>query len=344
MFKKLLVIVLSVAALSGCAVKPYHRPMQPAAKEKIESVKVLIVSQSKGVAGTFFYQSSQGAAAQFGLLGALISAGVDSMMNKSEVDATKIGINRLAGFYDRPEMEKLWKEKLETEFSSVDWLQGQQLQFVDTKKSVLAVLREPDTDALIVVETYYQFVPMFQGMKGLAHVSLYRKSAIPELNSGTVSRKKLEFEDKAQFRNRYAYQSKLLPVPSRNSDEVKTQQEVIRAKYAAESKGQALSRDKQKQMNKEIAALNGRFDFSDTAAYNVKHWEKSDGEMMATELKTIVDNLSAYVGQDLRGQFQEVKGERLVERTKAGYEVGAILSRASGDTFPVWNTAQFAEE
>jgi len=66
--------------------------------------------------------------------------------------------------------------------------------------------------------------------------------------------------------------------------------------------------------------------------------------MMATEMKTIVDNLSVYVSQDLRGQFQEVKGKRLVERTKSGYEVGAILSRASGDTFPVRNTAQFAEE
>lgn len=74
----------AAAAMSACATVdnvPDKRPMTAAAIEKIGETPVVIVENLNGIEKSWFFTSSQGAAASYGLIGAFTALAIDAVAN-----------------------------------------------------------------------------------------------------------------------------------------------------------------------------------------------------------------------------------------------------------------------
>lgn len=71
-------------AMSACATvepHPYKRPVTQATVETMRETDVIVAENNTGVAKSWYYTSTQGAASSYGLLGALVAVAMDAIIN-----------------------------------------------------------------------------------------------------------------------------------------------------------------------------------------------------------------------------------------------------------------------
>ena len=256
---------------------------------------VVLVENNSGVQATWFMSDSSATGAQYGLIGALVSATMDAMINSGPADTAQKLADQVAVVAAVDKMNTDFREQVRASAA----LDGHKVRFADIATRQKYFLN-PAVEDTIEVDIDYRLSEDATTLKvtasavyqraDLKYVTPYTFKSIPEDElSGPV------------YRNTFVYESNRL-VPTITPELKRAWVDEIKQSYI--SKLGALPTSKQsssfREMNQKIAeAENDTLTKEESSRILVSTWTSNQGESLFNELKGAHAYLGKYLLHDI---------------------------------------------
>ncbi len=272
-FKKLVSLIFITLFVTGCTVMPAKQVYSTPPTNKTINVYSLIPQDE--LDALYPVSDSSAATMQFGLVGALVGAAIDTSINKSNAEVAEENLagirNELIGL----EFDKLFAEEIGKKLHNQ--VNIGKVQTIKSVKELKKTLSPGET--YLLLDTYYKMDIDFRTPFIVTSVTLNEKG-------------KAKKKDTVFYKNTFTYFGLSLPAPEKSQDFIDAEVDKINNNFAQLSDKTKKSRKarikRQKQLKK---ARETSLSFDDANAISAKSW--------STEYKAALDS-------DLRGGIQQL--------------------------------------
>lgn len=337
--RNLLIAALVASSLAACATTPVPnaRPLNTEQITAMGPTPVVVAENNTGVTKSWFYQSSAQAGAQFGLIGALVSATLDAIVNYGPSKRATQAADEIAEIMPSEALDaSLAAQFRRAAASTAPGAPGVVISEVSTVQKITA----PDTiDDAAEVTSFYRLSEDASTLQISVTVT-YHNAALPYATPYTFegSPPKTELEGPT-YRNTFTYTSNQLPLPLL-TPELKARLIASIEDSSRDESGAlpAEGTDAFKSMTRELAqAQDDDLTKAEIAIFLTREWIKDNGALLRAE----VENAHAFVARytvldmnqtavpSLEGQdevLQTLADGRTVRRIGAGLLAGSYTS------------------
>jgi hypothetical protein len=365
--------VAAAAALTGaCATSEPYPNKRPLSQENIAllaDTNFVVVENNNGVEASWFMQDSSAASAQYGLIGALVSAGMDAMMNAGPAGRAQQTADELATVALADKMNQSLRAQIEA-IKAASPAAGVSVAEVTTTQKILSPNATNDAVELRVSYTLSEDASAMN----IVATATYQRADVQYKTPYTFkSVPKSELEGPL-YRNTFVYESNRFQLPALTPELKGEMVAAIQKKYAAKTGAipvSASSKDTKRkswsapvkenkdyeEMSKEIKEANDNtLSKSEASAFLIREWLKSDGAFLLNELETAHAYIAKYLLLDLNSaavpsmtgtdqMVEQVADGRTVRMIGAGPGAGSYVSSPGGlkDFTTFGNAIQIAD-
>jgi hypothetical protein len=337
-----LVPVAIAALLTGCvAVQDYPnaRPMTVEAIQAVAQTEVAVAESNNGIEKSWFMTDSSAAGAQYGLIGGIVSAVMDAIMNAGPSRRAGKAANEIAELVPADALTASLVWHLQSRVP-----EGQVSGVALNKVSSIQKITSPDpADGLLEISTHYTLSEDASAFRIVAQVALQRKD-LPYHSPYKFEKTPPKSEQSGPvYRNTFTYHSAQLPIPTLTPDLKERLVRSIQAGYRdANGAAPVAGSQDDKAMAKELEAANDdKLSKDEVAIFLTREWLKDGGAMLKQEVETAHAFIAKYLVQDLNstevpsftGQdelLETASDHRTVRRVGAGLDAGSYVC-APGD-------------
>lgn len=279
--KKLTLIIFISLIVSGCKVTPAKQVFTTPPTNKEINVYSLIPQDE--LEALYPVSDSSAATMQFGLVGALVGAVIDTSVNKSNAEVAEENLadirNELIGL----EFDKLFEQEIDKK------LNGQvNIGKIQTVKSVKELKNKLEPgETYLLLDTYYKMDIDFRTPFIVTSVSLNEKG-------------KTKKKDTQLYKNTFTYFGLSLPVPVKTQAFINQQIEEINNNFAQLSEKNQKSRKERLKRQKQIKkARKTTMNFDDANAISAKTWSTEYKEALDSGIRGGIQQLFTIIADDM---------------------------------------------
>lgn len=334
-------------ALSACATAtpaPTMRPLTQAHIDTMGATSVVVSENNHGIEKSWFYTSSAAAGAPYGLVGVLVSAAMDAMINAGPSRRAQKAANEIAEELSVETLNASLTAQLNRVAVAGSALPPVGVFYSDVRSEQRLLARDPIEDAVVVSVRYTlaEDASTLRIVGTASYQNLQTPYATPYSFRGSAPR--TEREGPA-YRNTFTYYSSQLPVPTLTLELRERLIANIQESYTTESGAlPAEGTNEFRSMEHELdAARDDRLSKDEIAIFLTREWLRNDGELLRREIEGAHAFIARYVVLDMnRLNVPTMTGEdelletapddRTVRRIGGGREAGGYISSAGNVT------------
>lgn len=299
---------------------------------------VALVENNDGVETSWFMSDSSASGAQYGLIGALVSATMDGIMNAGPSDQAQKTADQIAVVAAVDKMN----HGLHAQMKSAVAAEGYKVRFSDV--STLQKLTTPKApDDTVEVNVSYVLSEDASAMKMIA-VATYDNANAKYVTPYTFKSVPEDETKGPLYRNTFIYESARLPLPVLTPElKASWEAEIKQAFLEKTGKVPASNKDKgYREMNDQLnEARNDVLTKEESSRVLAKAWTANDGAFLFNELQTGHAYLAKYLLLDLNATtvpkldgtddvVEQVADGRVVRLVGAGAGAGSYISSPGG--------------
>ncbi|MCS6625576.1 hypothetical protein N0B44_21930 [Roseibacterium beibuensis] len=293
--RKIAICALAAMSLAACATVepvPNARPLNAARIEALGPTPVVVAENNTGVMKSWFRQDSSAAAASQGLLGALVGAAIDGIMNYAPSRRARSAANELAEVMPAEALTESLVQHFSRQIATGTPGDGVVVSGVQTVQKVV----EPGTvdDAIEVTSSY--LLSEDATTLQVSTTVTYHNAAIPYVTPYTFENAPPKTELTGPlYRNSFTYSSRQLPVPVLTPELRERLIASIRDNARDESGALPVEgTDAFKSMNRELEeARDDKLTKAEIAIFLAREWTRDNGALLRAE----IDNAHAFVAR-----------------------------------------------
>lgn len=312
------VVLLVSITIAGCSFQqtPYKRPMQQAYLDSIKTpVKVSVPESDVGIATTFFAQDSSAAGAQYGLIGALTTAVIDSIANSNPASIAQDGANLIHAkvqrhFLDQQLIDSLKSHQSVSTQTYWDLSNINKVKFPSSKESPIEG---------IFIDTGYVFNTTGEMLIVIANVTLNVSGV--SYKTPYVFEKKIPKEQLSGplYSNTFTYYSSIAPQLVKNEEEISKQISAINEKYI-DKKGKLPKKGTNAEIKMRRELKEAKADYSKKEKYDftMQHWLENDAKRLKDEINAANVFIASQLMMDLQlMEIPSINGVDAIIKTEA---------------------------
>lgn len=171
---KILVVIVSFLVMSGCAT--YSPIVQETDKETIQTLRVISLVLQEEIKVQINVQNSSAAGAQFGLLGAIVSAAIDSSVNNSRAKKSETQSDNLRNALMDVDVTKALHDAVRKGVESISWAEVTAFEIRNKfdRKDMKTLAAEMKEDAVLVVTSNYSLTPKQEFLEFESRTKFYK--------------------------------------------------------------------------------------------------------------------------------------------------------------------------
>jgi hypothetical protein len=326
--RKIAICALAALSLAACASVepvPNARPLNAGHIEAIGPTSVVVAENNTGVMKSWFRQDSSAAAASQGLLGVLVGAAIDGIMNYAPSRRARGVADELAEVMPADVLN----ESLVRHFSDeiAEGAPGEGVVVSDVR-TVQKVTSPGVTDDALEVATSYLLSEDATTLQ-VSVTLAYQNADIPYVTPYTFEKAPPESELSGPlYRNTFTYSSRQLPVPVL-TPELRERLIASIQDNARDESGAlpAEGTDAFKSMTRELEeARDDRLTKAEIAIFLAREWTKNDGALLRAEIENAHAFIAKYAVLDMnRTAVPSLTGvDELVETLPDGRTVRRV--------------------
>ncbi len=346
-------VALSLAACATVEPSPHARPLNAQHIETLGATSVVVTENNTGVMKSWFRQDSSAAAASQGLLGVLIGAAIDGIMNYTPSRRARAAANELAEVMPAEALNESLVQHFTRQIAA-----GDQSGVVVSDVRTVQKLTEPGVvdDALEVTTSY--LLSEDATTLQISVTLTYQNAAVPYATPYTFEKVPETELTGPLYRNTFTYSSNQLPIPTLTPE--------LRERLIASIRENALDEqgnppaegtDAFKAMNKELEeAANDTLTKAEISIFLAREWTRNNGALLRAEIDGAHAFIARYAVLDMnRTAIPSLTGVdelvetlpdgRTVRRVGPGYMAGSYVSLPGNvtDFVTYGNAAAIAE-
>jgi hypothetical protein len=336
--RNLAVSALAALSLAACATAPVPnaRPLNAEQIAAMGPTPVVLVEENNGVGKTWFAQDSSAAGASYGLIGALVSATMDAIMNSFPARrATKVA-DEVAEVMPVDAINASLAEQFRRQIAATPAGQGISFSEVNTVQRLTAPT--PQNDAVEIDASYMlsEDATTLQVVVSLTYTNPDIPYVTPYTFEGSTPKSELSGPT---YRNTFTYNSRQLPAPVMTPE--LRERLIASIQDSARDENGALpaeGTDAFKAMTKELdQARDDDFTKGEIGIFLAREWIRDNGALLRAEIEGAHAFIARYALLDmnrtavpsLTGQDELVEtlaDGRTVRRIGAGTIAGSYVS------------------
>lgn len=334
-------VAVSAAILVGaCASEPHpwKRPLSLDHATAMADTNVALIENNDGVETSWFMSDSSATGAQYGLIGALVSATMDGIVNAGPSDQAQKTADQIAVVAAVDRMN----QSLNAQVKAAVAADGYKIRFSDV--STLQKLTTPKTpDDTVEVNVSYTLSEDASAMKMIA-VATYENANVKYVTPYTFKSVPEDETSGPLYRNTFIYESARLPLPVLTPELKASWEAEIRQTYLQRTgKVPTTQKDKgYREYNDELSeARNDVLTKAESSRVLAKAWTDNNGAFLFNELQTGHAFLAKYLLLDLNAHavpkldgtddvVEQVADGRVVRLVGAGTGAGSYISSPGG--------------
>ena len=316
-------VALSLAACATVEPSPHARPLNAQHIETLGATSVVVTENNTGVMKSWFRQDSSAAAASQGLLGVLIGAAIDGIMNYTPSRRARAAANELAEVMPAEALNESLVQHFTRQINAAD--QG---GVVVSDVRTVQKLTEPGVvdDALEVTTSY--LLSEDATTLQISVTLTYQNAAIPYATPYTFEKVPETELTGPLYRNTFTYSSNQLPIPTL-TPELRERLVTSIRENALDEQGNppAEGTDAFKAMNKELEeAANDTLTKAEISIFLAREWTKNNGALLRAEIDGAHAFIARYAVLDMnRTALPSLTGvDELVETLPDGRTVRRV--------------------
>jgi len=348
MFRRTLLLVAAVSA-SACTVAPYKHPLDQAASARLVQPAVYARADDRGIGVQYFAQDSSAAGAQYGLIGALVTATIDAIANSSPLKVAENGADSLAPKFNHAQVTSDFNDALQVQLVTHPSF-GPALTVHPLDKERKWESAAFTEQAVLLTRVEYAVTQDFRSLDVVLTAEAFSRDAAA---AATQGKKGAKADAGMIYRNRFEYFSVPLPALAEKSPE-QVEQEIaqIKAKYGKVKPASQTALN----MKKEIDRARQPTPASEKAQHYLALWLADDAAFMRKELVTGLATVSELLVKDLQdptpvdAQAAQPKTvlvdgtERVVVRSNLHPYMGSLRSEPRDFNPPLSNGVWYRSE
>jgi hypothetical protein len=291
--RNLVVAALVASSLAACATvepSPHARPLNAQHIETLGATSVVVTENNTGVMKSWLRQDSSAAAASQGLLGVLIGAAIDGIMNYTPSRRARAAADELAEVMPAEALNESLVQHFTQQVADAD--QGGVA--VSDVRTVQKLTAPGVVDDALEVTTSYLLSEDATTLQ-VSVALTYQNAALPYATPYTFEKTPETELSGPLYRNTFTYSSNQLPVP--------TLTPALRERLVASIRENALDEqgnppaegtDAFKAMNKELEeAANDTLTKAEISIFLAREWTRDNGALLRAE----INNAHAFIAQ-----------------------------------------------
>ncbi|RFB01678.1 hypothetical protein [Parvularcula marina] len=287
---------LLVAACSTTPL-PAKRPLSEDHLQQLATTNVVTSENVQGVKAGWFQQDSSATSAQYGLIGALVSATMDGIANAGPASRARAISDEIATVIEPEVLDRMLTAAIvkakETDEMTTTVNYGE-------VSSIQKVLHSDPIDDSISVTTDYILSEDATTLKVIANVS-YENKEIPYVTPFTFEGSVPKSEEEGPlYKNIFAYISDQQEIPPL-TDEMKAELvEIVKASYRDEDGQLPTDGVAFKKLTRDLEnAKDDKLSNGEASIFTAKKWTENDGEFLYRELAKAHDFIARYIIIDM---------------------------------------------
>lgn len=325
---RIVVCALAALSLTACATVepvPMARPLNQQHIQALGPTSVVVAENNNGVMKSWFRQDSSAAAASQGLLGVLVGAAIDGIMNYAPSRRARAAADELAEVMPAPALNDSMIEHFRRQVATAAPGAGVVVSDVRTVQKLEAP--EPTDDA-VEVTTSYLLSEDATTLQVSATIT-YQDDSIPYVTPYTFEKAPPPSELTGPlYRNTFTYSSRQLPVPTLTPElRERLVTSVLNSALDEAGNPPVEGTDAYKAMNKELEeARDDRLTKAEIAIFLAREWTRDDGALIRAEVANAHDFIARYTLIDMnRTAIPSLTGvDELVETRPDGRTVRRV--------------------
>jgi hypothetical protein len=289
------ICVLAALSLAACATVepvPNARPLTADHIEALGPTSVVVAENNTGVMKSWFRQDSSAAAASQGLIGVLVGAAIDGIMNYAPSRRARSAADELAEIMPAEALTESLVQHFSRQIASGAPGEGVVVSDVRTAQKVI----EPGAiDDAIEVSTSYLLSEDATTLQ-VSTIVTYQNADIPYVTPYTFEKAPPNTELTGPlYRNSFTYSSRQLPVPVLTPELRERLIASIRENARDETGAlPAEGTDQFKSMNRELEeARDDKLTKAEIAIFLAREWTRDNGALLRAE----IENAHAFVAK-----------------------------------------------
>jgi hypothetical protein len=329
--------------LGACATEtfPAKRPLRAESITALGETNVAVVTPNEGVETTWFMRDSSAAGAQYGLIGALVSAGVDAAMNAGPGGRAETAADELAQAAVVDKLNQSLQDKLTAiKAAGGAGAPGVTIGEVTTVQKILA----PDpVDDAVEIRVTYLLSEDGRSLKVIAQAT-YQKTGVNYVTPYPFKSSVPKSETTGPlYRNTFTYESNHVPVPAISAEDKAQLAATIQKSYIDYwGKLPAHGDTDYNKMTREIAeAQDDKLSKSESLYFLAHEWTRDNGAVLQREIEQAHAFIAKYVLVDLNSTtvpsmtgadelVETLPDSRTVRIVGKGIEAGSYVSSPGG--------------
>jgi hypothetical protein len=344
--QKTAVAVMSAIALVGCATAPTTPAMHPLTQNYIETLgptPVVVSENNSGVEKSWFYTTTASAGAAYGLIGALVSATMDAIINAGPSHRAKKAANEVAELISVDSINTSLSEHIRQHIQT-NAIAPTAVSYSSVATTQRLVVQTPQNDAveLSVSYTLSEDASTLRVLAVAAYQNTQTPYAAPYNFGGRAPRSE---QQGPAYRNTFTYYSSQLPVPTLTPElKERLVQSIQDSSRDASGALPAEGAQEFRAMNAELEkARDDTLSKDEIAIFLAREWLQDGGARLRQEIEQAHEFIARYVLLDMNravvptmtGQdelLETMPDARTIRRIGVGRESGSYVSSAGNVT------------
>lgn len=341
---RIVVCALAALSLAACATAPVPnaRPLNESQIAAIGPTTFTVVENNSGVAKTWFAQDSSAAGASYGLIGAIVSATMDAIVNSFPARRATKTANEVAEVMPVETLNASLADHLRRQIDPTPPANAVVISDVATVQRL--EVPTPVNDAVEVASVYT--LSEDASTLQIVFTLTYASTEVPYVTPYTFEKSPPSSEMTGPtYRNTFTYFSRQLPVPELTPE--LRERLIASVQDSARDENGALpveGTDAHKAMTKEMEqATDDNLTKGEISIFLAREWIKDNGALLRAEVDNAHALLARYALIDmnrtavpsLEGQDEMVEtlpDGRTVRRVGSGLQTGSYISSPAGVT------------
>jgi hypothetical protein len=351
------ILVLALAACATPLQYPMARPLTQAHIDTMGPTRVVVAENNNGVEKSWFYTTTSSAGAAYGLIGVLVSATMDAIINAGPSARAQKAANEIADLVTVESLNASLTAQLRQQAAAVANAQtvsatdaaavapvatGVSYSEVESQQRIMARDRLDDVVEISASYTLSEDSSTLRVIAYAVYQSAQTPYATPYQFEGAVPRPEREGP---AYRNSFTYYSTQLPVPTLTPE--LRERLIASIQDSARDESGALpaeGSDEYRAMQRELEnARDDRLSKDEVAIFLTREWIRDNGALLQREIEQAHNFVARYVLLDLNrtvvpslaGQdelLETTADARTVRRIGAGTVAGSYISSAGNVT------------
>lgn len=349
--RNIAIVALAATSLAACATvepSPVARPLNASHIEALGPTAVTVSANNTGVGKAWLAQDSSAAGASQGVLGVLIAAGFDAIMNAGPSRRATQAADEIAEIMPVDALNASLVESFREQAATASGA-GVSVSDVNLVQRATGPLVVNDN---VEVTASYLLSEDASTLRVMVSLS-YTNPAIPYVTPYTFEKAPPKSELSGPlYRNTFTYFSRQLPVPAL-TPELKERLIASIRDSARDASGAlpAEGTDAFKGMTKELAeAGDDKLTKAEIAIFLAREWSKDNGALLRAEVENAHDFIAEYLVLDMnRTAIPSLTGVdevvettadgRMVRRIGGGLMAGSYVSSPDATSFSTYGNA-----